>query len=269
MNSRPKAARIRIVPVVTSTNDTILEAGERGEPEGTTHIAWTQTRGRGRGSHSWFSPAGAGLWMSTLLRPTRGREFWGALSLMEACAAREALSALGVPGVEVRWPNDLFARGKKLGGVLGEVRARGGEAWLALGIGINIDFRTPEVQRSLPAELRDAVISLAECGSPETLDPVKIGLAVLERFWGLYERFEGGEDVLADLGRSIAHIGREVTVRVGGRPPWRGTIEGLGPRGELLLRTQTDPSAVPPPGTEWCPGRSGIAALVSGEVTYE
>ncbi len=207
--------------------------------------------------------------MSTLLRPARGREFWGALPLLKACAAREALAALGVEEVEVRWPNDLFARGKKLGGVLGEVRARGERAWLALGIGINIDFSTPEVQRALPQELRDRAISLVECGSPATLDPVDIGLAVLDRFWCLYDRFEAGEDVLGELAHTVARLGREATIRVGERPPWRGTIEGLSPRGELLLRVELDPSGPPPPGTEWCPGRPGVAALISGQIAYE
>ena len=63
---------------MTSTNETILSAGERGEPEWTVHLARSQTGGRGRGSHSWWSPSGGGLWMSVLLYPKAPRRAWGA-----------------------------------------------------------------------------------------------------------------------------------------------------------------------------------------------
>lgn len=251
MRPRRWDPRIHVFPTVTSTQDTILEAGEAGEPEGLTHIARSQTRGRGRGTRVWFSPPGAGLWMSTLLRPTRNREFWGALSLLEACAARDALSDIGVRGVEVYWPNDLCAGGKKLGGVLGDVRSRGERAWVALGIGINIDFERPEVRRSLPPEILAVATSLVGCGAPSTLDPVEIGRAVLARFGDLYGRFEAGEDVLGPLGATIAHVGRRVEVRVEGQSPWEGAVHGLGPRGELLVRVE---------------GR--VAAVLAGEVRY-
>ena len=99
--------RFQTFQVTRSTNDTILELGETDTPEGTTHIARAQSQGRGRSGHTWSSPADAGLWMSTLLRPTRARSSWAGISLLGGVAVREALVELGVPDIELYWPNDL------------------------------------------------------------------------------------------------------------------------------------------------------------------
>src|SRR2546428_10451896 len=88
--------QIEVFDVLTSTNDSILQAGERGAPEGTTHISRSQTKGRGRGDHSWWSPPGAGLWMSTLLSPSRRREEWGGVSPVAGGGGRVGLLAVGV-----------------------------------------------------------------------------------------------------------------------------------------------------------------------------
>jgi BirA family biotin operon repressor/biotin-[acetyl-CoA-carboxylase] ligase len=238
-----------------STNDSILIAGESHAPEGTTHIARTQSRGRGRGDHTWWSPPGAGLWMSTLLRPTRERSRWGGISLLAGAAVRRAVEGLGVRGVALYWPNDLQVGRRKLGGILGEVRSRGERAWVALGIGINIDLTSSEARASMPAELRPMATSLVEAGPPSTTDPLEIAESVLESFFGLYARFLAGESVPRIAGEDLAHAGRSVEVRVAGNGPWRGVVEGLGPDGELLVRRQGSPRE--------------LVTVTGGEVIYE
>jgi BirA family biotin operon repressor/biotin-[acetyl-CoA-carboxylase] ligase len=242
--------------VTTSTNDTILEAGERGEPEGTTHLAWTQTRGRGRSNRSWWSPPGAGLWMSTLLRPAAPRARWSGISLLAGAAARDALESLGVRPVTLYWPNDLQVGRRKIGGILGEVRSRGEDAWIALGIGINIDFTLPAVRAAIPEEIRAIATSMAECGPPTTRDPRAIAAAIIERLWPLYQGFQRGE-ALPDLaGRALAHAGRGVEVRLPGHASWRGTVAGLGAGGELLVAPAQAAAAE-------------VVAVTGGEVIYE
>ncbi len=228
---------IQVFETLTSTNDSILEAGESTAPEGTTHIALTQTRGRGRSDHSWWSPPGAGLWMSTLLRPSRTSADWGGISLLAGAAVKSALALLGVQGIDLYWPNDLQVGGRKLGGILGEVRARGDRAWVALGIGINIDLSSERLRASMPRELESIVISLVEAGSPRTRIPEEIADAILGSFWPLYERFQAGEKVPALVGSALAHSGRRVEVKVPGQPTWRGLVEGLREDGALAVRT--------------------------------
>ncbi len=251
---------IQVFDVLPSTNDSILEAGETDAPEWTTHIARTQSRGRGRGDHAWWSPPGAGLWMSTLLRPSRGRAHWGGLSLVAGVAVRDAMEAIGVADVRLYWPNDLEVGRRKIGGILGEVRERGGRAWIALGIGINIDFGPPHIRASMPAEIEPIAISLTEAGQPSTTDPVTLAEVILASFWPLYGRFQEGESVPSIAGDGLAHAGRTVEVKVPGNSPWRGRVEGLGANGELLVRPLERRTEV---------GHGGVIAITGGEVVYE
>jgi BirA family transcriptional regulator, biotin operon repressor / biotin---[acetyl-CoA-carboxylase] ligase len=217
---------------VTSTNETVLAAGERGDPEWTVHIARRQTRGRGRGAHTWWSPEGRGLWMSVLLRPASPPSRLGGLALVTGVAVREALESLGARPVDVFWPNDLYHLGRKLGGILGEVRTRGAppRAFAALGIGINIDLSGADV----PAELRGAVATLAEAGAVER-EPEGVALRILERLRPLYESYEDGVPLETIVSGRLAGIGRTVQVRVPPAPAWSGRTVGIGPEGELLV----------------------------------
>lgn len=262
---------LRVFDSLTSTNDSILEAGEAGAPQGTTHIARTQTRGRGRSGHSWWSPPDAGLWMSVLLRPERSRKDWGCLALLGGQAVREALEDLGISGVALYWPNDLKVGSRKIAGVLGEVRSRGEGAWIALGIGVNIDFSAPRVREGLPAAIRGLATSMVECGSPKTTEPVAIARSILERLWPLYRRFEGGEPLARLVREDPTHPGRRVRVHVGPGRSWTGLVDGLGPHGELLVRVAPPGGReeAPPPGGDWYLGRPGVVAVTAGDVTYE
>ena len=244
---------IQLFDVVPSTNDTILEAGAGEAPEGTTHIAREQTKGRGRGERVWWSPAGAGLWMSTLLRPEGRRSAWGGISLLAGVAARRALVKLGVGDVRVFWPNDLRAGGRKLGGILGEVRSRGSRSWIALGMGINIDLGTTEVEAVMPASLRGRITSLVEAGPAATTDPVTIARAILNELWPLYTRFLAGGTVAHLVAQEVTLPDREVEILSPGAAVHKGTVRGLAANGELLVR-----------------GRDGnVETVVAGEIRYD
>jgi BirA family biotin operon repressor/biotin-[acetyl-CoA-carboxylase] ligase len=232
----PGECPIQVFDVLTSTNDSILEAGRLGAPEGTCHIARTQTRGRGRGDHRWWSPPDAGLWMSILLRPRLPLPRWCGLSLVAGVAARSALTRLGVRGVEVFWPNDLMVGSRKLGGILSDVRSDASTAWAALGVGINIDLTAAATRAAMPPELRERVICMTEAGPPETSDPVEIAMAFLSAWRPLYERCQDGELLRSIVGEDLAHAGRSVRVLAAASPPLRATVLGLDHDGALLVR---------------------------------
>ncbi len=246
---------IQVFDSLSSTNDSILEAGESDAPEGTTYIARSQSRGRGRAGRAWWSPPGAGLWMSTLLRPSRSSAHWGGVSLLAGAAVRTSLERLGVKGVDLYWPNDLQVGKRKIGGILGEVRSRGEEAWIALGIGINIDLSAPNVRASMPREIEAIATSMTEAGPPRTRIPEEIAMVILEEFWPLYKMFQSGEKLPLLVGSTLAHTGRTVEIRVSGQKSWRGVVEGLHEDGALLVRTL---------GRE-----SRLAQVTGGEVLYE
>lgn len=126
-----------------STNDVAAAYAERGAPEGTTVIAAAQTSGRGRLGRSWFSPPGAGLYFSVVIRSSRAAPF---LTLAGGVAVAEGVrAATGLP-LEIKWPNDVVTRGstgpsrrRKLAGVLAEASSSAdGLQHVILGIGINL-----------------------------------------------------------------------------------------------------------------------------------
>lgn len=280
MTQQPhRKAAVTVFDRVESTNETILAAGESGAPEGTTHLARSQSGGRGRREHTWWSPPRGGLWMSTLLRPHFDRARWGGLSLVAAAATFDAIEALGVRDLRLYWPNDLLVGRRKLGGILGEIRARGERAWVALGIGVNLDLRPETTGSEVPEELRGMVTSLAQEGAPEDLEAMELAGALLDHFWPLYDRFQAGEPVNELVGHRLSHIGGRIEVSDTGLAPVRGVLQGLGPTGELVLRVceadrKNEPSSPVLPGSGPLSeagnlSKDGLLSIVSGDVSYE
>ena len=129
-------AKLTIVDVTGSTNDDLLEAGKQGAPRGTGLAARAQTAGRGRRGHKWDSTAG-NLLLSIVLRP---------------CVNPAKYSGLANE-IGLKWPNDLVARGRKLGGILVEAaRDNEGKPFAVCGIGVNVNYAPQEVpDGGLPA----------------------------------------------------------------------------------------------------------------------
>jgi BirA family biotin operon repressor/biotin-[acetyl-CoA-carboxylase] ligase len=147
---------------VDSTNDVALDLAARGAAEGETVLAGQQHAGRGRRGRDWFSPAGAGLYLSMILRPPH--RMLPLVTLGAGVAvARAGIHATGLP-LELKWPNDLVIGRpwRKLGGILCETSGTGSEVEaVVVGIGVNL------LPAAYPPELADRVTSLeTELGRP-------------------------------------------------------------------------------------------------------
>jgi len=127
-----------------------------GAAEGLVIVAGEQTAGRGRLNRKWISPAGAGLYLSIVLRPPLENGCWSLLPLMAAVAVHDALlDACGLE-TDIKWPNDILAAGRKVCGILAEsIESAAGRA-IVLGIGINL------TGDAFPAELKTTAISVQE-----------------------------------------------------------------------------------------------------------
>lgn len=128
----------------------------RGCPPGTVVIAWRQTQGRGRLGRAWADTGTDGLAISVNLAPSLQDRIAGcaAVAACEAVEQSALESGGGIPAVRIKWPNDLWLDGRKLGGILIEqdgVRA-------TVGIGINV------AQRSFPESIARTATSLAMHG---------------------------------------------------------------------------------------------------------
>lgn len=125
---------------VTSTNDVAKRAAQNGAREGGLYIAHSQSAGRGRVGHSFFSPSGSGLYMSIVLRPTLPTERVLCITVSAALAVAEAIERVTGKRVGIKWVNDLFFNGLKICGILTEASldAQGGFSHVILGIGVNV-----------------------------------------------------------------------------------------------------------------------------------
>lgn len=139
-------AQFTIVDVTGSTNDDLLEAGKQGAPHGTGLAARAQTAGRGRRGHKWDSTVG-NLLLSIVLRPCVNPAKFSGLAAVSGLAVLEALEKQGLANeIRLKWPNDLVARGRKLGGILVEAaRDNEGKPFAVCGIGVNVNYTPQEV----------------------------------------------------------------------------------------------------------------------------
>lgn len=139
-------ARLTVVDVTGSTNDDLLEVGKQGAPHGTGLAARAQTAGRGRRGHKWDSTAG-NLLLSIVLRPCVDPAKYSGLAAVSGLAVLEALEKQGLANeIGLKWPNDLVARGRKLGGILVEAaRDNEGKPFAVCGIGVNVNYTPQEV----------------------------------------------------------------------------------------------------------------------------
>ncbi|QQO07993.1 biotin--[acetyl-CoA-carboxylase] ligase [Breznakiella homolactica] len=122
-----------------STMNRAQELADRGIRSGTVVTAETQTAGRGRAGRNWISGRG-GLFFTLIERPCFPAVEYGRIALAANIAAARAVSGLTGAGAQLRWPNDVYIRGRKIAGILTEFRAEGDQLrWITLGIGININ----------------------------------------------------------------------------------------------------------------------------------
>lgn len=104
-------------------------------------VAEHQSAGRGRRGRSWHSPFGRNLYLSVAQACDSGPAALAGLSLAIGAALAQALTALGVPGIGLKWPNDVLCGGQKLAGILIELQGdTQGPCWAVVGIGINVNM---------------------------------------------------------------------------------------------------------------------------------
>lgn len=223
------------LPSVDSTNHVVTTLAERGADAGTTVAADTQTGGRGRMGRQWHSPAGANLYLSLLLRPTLAPMQIPPLALVCGLAIHRAVQQVA-PGLNtaVKWPNDVWLEGRKLAGVLCEMRCEADRVhFLVVGLGINVNLQPAQ----LPPALAPAATSLA-LAAGRTFCRTELLAALLNALEPLYERWlaDGLAPFVDELAACSPLTGRAVAVNWGNERLC-GTVTGLATSGALLLET--------------------------------
>jgi BirA family transcriptional regulator, biotin operon repressor / biotin---[acetyl-CoA-carboxylase] ligase len=217
-----------------STNHVALELGHAGEPEGAVVLAEEQTGGRGRAGRAWVSERAAGIYVTLLLRPKLAPVQAPLLTMMAGLSARAAIEAVTGLNVDLKWPNDLLVRGKKVGGILTEMHAEPSQIrFVIVGIGLNVN------QEKFAGELSNGATSLRlETG--KTQSRMELLVRLLREFETDYSKFLR-EGVASVVGRfeSASSYARGKRVRVSnGEESYTGTTAGLGPEGLLQVERE-------------------------------
>ncbi|MCP1335606.1 biotin--[acetyl-CoA-carboxylase] ligase [Futiania mangrovi] len=234
---------VRAFAEVDSTMRLAREAFAAGETGPLWIVGAIQTAGRGRAGRAWSSEAGnfAGTLLLTL---DAAPALLGTLSLVVAVAVAETLEEAGVPGLSLKWPNDVLAGGAKIAGILIETAGAGGPAGAtraAIGIGINLAHH-PE---GIAYPVTDAA---SETGRAPAVADVLAALSARLRARIAEWEHEGFAPARA---RWLALGPQAGAMLTGSGPagPVTGSYDGLDPDGALRLATP-----------------SGIVRITAGDV---
>jgi len=217
---------------LTSTNDMAKELALIGSREGIAVVAETQKRGRGRLGRRWISPHG-GLWFSIILRPKTVAKHAPKLILTASVAVARTINHLFPLKAEIKWPNDVLINGRKVCGILTEVRMSGENLdFVVLGVGLNANFDLS----ALPDYLRGSSTTLREELGKE-VDRENLLCALLEEFEFQYFLFAEGkfDSVLAEWRRLAGFLGSYVRV-TSRREKVEGWATDVDQDGALIIR---------------------------------
>jgi len=226
------ASTFVFLPTTGSTNDVALSRAGSDASHGLVVVADEQTAGRGRRGHTWFSPPGAGLYVSVVVAPSTTNidpaRATALLTLTAGVALVEGIAAATGLEVDVKWPNDVYVARRKIAGILAEGAAA---PQVVLGYGINI------APSAYPPALRDRATSLeSELG--REVDRVHVLVETLAALARRYDDLLAGRfDAILDAWRARAPAAS------GARVTWTtnaevlsGTTAGIDDHGALLVR---------------------------------
>jgi len=217
---------------VDSTMKIAYSLAEEGAKEGTVVVAEEQSQGKGRGNRYWFSPVG-GLWFSIILRPQIALPNITQLNILGAIGIIEAIRKdFFLLSPQIRWPNDVLIRKKKVGGVLCRAKSMGKNVdFIIMGIGINLNID------EFPSPLCFTATSLKrEIGH---YIPREVFLSgILRELEKLYISSKDNFSSIIEKARLFSSLlGRQVRVRMG-KKEFIGLAQDLDERGELVIRLE-------------------------------
>ena len=232
--TRQQLAELAVLDSVDSTNSYLLERNPASSGAVLACLAEHQHAGRGRRGRRWISPFGANLYLSLNWPFASLPPDFSALGLAAGVAARRALAGVGFDAIQLKWPNDLYAEGAKLGGILLEMRGEPpGPCRVVAGIGINV---------AMPAEAAVDVeqqwIDLARLAGGVAPSRNVLAAALLNHWIAAFQVFEreGFAGFLDEWRAADLLAGRDVEV-TDGRQRLHGRARGVAADGALELET--------------------------------
>ena len=222
--------KIETVDIIGSTNDEMKRRAENGEREISLLVAEEQTNGRGTKGRSFFSPEGTGIYMSLLLRPSYTPQECTFLTTMAAVSCAKAIKKVVGIKLQIKWVNDLYLSGKKVGGILTQAHlSKSGKEidWAVVGIGINL--REPE--GGFPEELKEIATAL---GKKDEHIKNRLISEIVNEFI-LYYRNLTRKEFIEEYSKRLLGLNEEITVKEG-EEEYKGTVIGIDDMCRLKIR---------------------------------
>ena len=220
------ALAVHVTDTVDSTNSLAKRLHANGEKEPFLVVAEEQTVGRGRYGRTFYSPKGAGLYMTVAIAPYQAMESMLGITAYAAVCVAEAIQRITGQTARIKWVNDLFVGAKKVGGILTEAVTDIESGTLeTLFIGVGLNLRASDV----PAEWQE-IVGFLHCQTPvknQLAAEIALGLLHYDpndtSFWAAYRE------------RSLT-IGRAVLCTQGNRQ-FHGRAVAIDPDGALVVKT--------------------------------
>jgi len=226
---------IEVVDEIASTSTELLRRANRKDIHATALVAEWQTAGRGRRGRKWSAVAGGSLTFSLGWRFDQGAGYLAGLSLAVGVAVIRALEAEGLPGVELKWPNDLIHRHLKVGGILVELNGDAlGPSTVVVGVGLNV--RMPaSAKRDIEQPVSD-LTAVAGRGA-EPIDRNRLLGRLVAELASAFSAYadSGFPSFAAEWQRRHAYQGKPVRLLLPDGASVNGTVAGVDSSGALVL----------------------------------
>jgi BirA family biotin operon repressor/biotin-[acetyl-CoA-carboxylase] ligase len=215
---------------IDSTNIEAKRQAQAGAPHGSIFVTEQQESGKGRLGRTWSSPAGMGIAVTILLRPSVSPLHITNITLLTGLAICNAIRTFTGCDAKIKWPNDIIIGSKKVCGILTEMAAEIDRIeYVVVGSGINVN------NTSFPEELSEKATSLFL----ETNHKInRIGLlqVVLQEFERLLTQYGTRDDtsMLADYKKLCVNLNRKISI-TRNKKQICGTATDITPTGELLM----------------------------------
>ena len=231
--ARADVNRLEVHVTLDSTNCYLLTGARAGWASGAVCLAEQQTAGRGRQGRSWVTPCGASLAYSLLWRFAGPPEALSGLSLATGLAVARVLKQAGVSEVRLKWPNDVWWRERKLGGILLESGGQAGDFYVVAGIGLNLALPRDEAMA-----IDQPWVDLQEILPTATFSRNTLAAALISELVTTFSDFarQGFAELAAEWAQFDAVAGRGVSLYLPNGTV-TGIVRGVDATGALLLET--------------------------------
>ncbi|HEY5624399.1 MAG TPA: biotin--[acetyl-CoA-carboxylase] ligase [Gammaproteobacteria bacterium] len=226
---------LRVYAEIGSTNQQLLDANAPAPGELVVCLAERQTAGRGRRGRAWYARPGGSLCLSVGWSFAQKPDDLAALTLASGVVIRRALERTTGLDVELKWPNDLVLRERKLGGILVELRPDGHRScFVVVGLGLNVALEALELVR-----ISDWPLGAVDLSSAMDVEPPSrniLAARFIEALWQLLRRYSdrGFTSYRAEFAAADYLHGRMVSVDGAGRR-LIGRAAGVDDSGVLLV----------------------------------